>query len=83
MYGAVLHDNGGYGMLGFGHSPTAVLEAMSEDVVMANIMTPALGQKKFIDALQREIGHNRPDGSYLFIICCKLFEDSFTDFLTL
>eukprot|EP00392_Amoebophrya_sp_AT5.2_P005962 g5972.t1 len=62
MYGAVLHDNGGYGMLGFGHSPTAVLEAMSEDVVMANIMTPALGQKKFIDALQREIGHNRPDG---------------------
>ena len=21
MHGAVLHDNGGYGMLGFGHSP--------------------------------------------------------------
>ncbi|CAD7963518.1 unnamed protein product [Amoebophrya sp. A120] len=62
MYGAVLHDNGGYGMLGFGHSPDAVMKAMSEDVVMANIMTPALGQKQFIDALHKEIGHNRPDG---------------------
>lgn len=75
MHGAVLHDNGGYGMLGFGHSPDMVLKAMSTDVVMANIMTPNLGQKKFIDAIRNEIGHNRADGKYLcfrqfsFIVC--------------
>ena len=28
--GAVLHDNGGYGMLGFGHVPSPVIEAMSQ-----------------------------------------------------
>ena len=49
-------------MLGFGHSPDQVLEALNEDVVMANIMTPALGQKRFIEAIRKEIGHNRPDG---------------------
>ena len=27
LTGAVLHDSGGYGMLGFGHAPKAVLEA--------------------------------------------------------
>lgn len=59
MHGAVLHDNGGYGMLGFGHSPDVVLEAMSEDVVMANIMTASPSQKNFIDAINKEIGHNR------------------------
>ncbi|CAD7944697.1 unnamed protein product [Amoebophrya sp. A25] len=62
MHGAVLHDNGGYGMLGFGHSPEPVMKAMSEDNVMANIMTPSMPQKHFIDALKAEIGHNRPDG---------------------
>ena len=38
-HGAVLHDNGGYGMLGFGHAPENVLAAVSEDLVIANIMT--------------------------------------------
>ena len=46
MHGSVLHDNGGYGMLGFGHSPDAVIAAMSEDLVMANIMTPALALRR-------------------------------------
>ena len=27
LKGAVLHDSGGYGMLGFGHAPKAVIEA--------------------------------------------------------
>jgi len=27
-HGAVLHDSGGYGMLGLGHSPRAIMEAM-------------------------------------------------------
>ena len=41
LKGAVLYDAGGYGMLGFGHTPDAVLEAMARPQVMANIMTPA------------------------------------------
>src|SRR3546814_6598997 len=34
LKGAVIHDNGGYGMLGAGHTPAAVLEAMSRPQVM-------------------------------------------------
>src|SRR3970282_2613843 len=30
LKGAVLHDSGGYGMLGFGHAPAAILEAMDK-----------------------------------------------------
>ena len=40
-YGAVLHDNGGYGMLGAGHGPEGVIEAMSGNWVMANVMPKA------------------------------------------
>jgi len=29
LKGAVLHDNGGYGMLGMGHAPEPVIEAMA------------------------------------------------------
>jgi hypothetical protein len=29
LKGAVLHDSGGYGMLGFGHTPKAVIDAMA------------------------------------------------------
>ena len=39
-YGAVIHDNGGYGMLGAGHGPESVIDAMSDNWVMANVMTP-------------------------------------------
>ena len=39
LKGAVLHDNGGYGMLGFGHNPPAIIDAMSRPQVMANVMT--------------------------------------------
>jgi len=60
--GAVIHDNGGYGMLGFGHVPTPVLEAMARPQVMANVMTPSVSQLRLVNALRREIGRNRPDG---------------------
>jgi hypothetical protein len=43
----VLHDSGGYGMLGFGHTPEHVLAAMAKPQVMANIMTPNLSQLRF------------------------------------
>ena len=59
LKGAVLHDSGGYGMLGFGHTPAAVLEAMARPQVMANIMTPNLSQLRFDRALRNEVGHTR------------------------
>src|SRR5690606_36168691 len=62
LKGAVLHDSGGYGMLGFGHAPAPVLEALARPQAMANIMTPSLSQLRFTRALQKEIGHRRPDG---------------------
>ena len=36
LKGAVLHDNGGYGMLGFGHNNAAILAALSRPQIMAN-----------------------------------------------
>lgn len=60
--GGVLHDNGGYGMLGLGHAPAAVLEAMNQAHVMANVMTPSYSQLRFTRALRREIGQTRAGG---------------------
>ncbi len=57
--GAVLYECGGYGMLGFGHAPDQILEAMNKPQPMANIMTPTFSQKRLIDALRAEIGHRR------------------------
>ena len=57
--GAVLHDSGGYGMLGFGHVPTPVIEAMSRPQVMANVMTPSFGQLRLVETLKGEIGRSR------------------------
>ncbi|MBT8397184.1 MAG: aminotransferase class III-fold pyridoxal phosphate-dependent enzyme [Gemmatimonadetes bacterium] len=60
--GAVVHDNGGYGMLGFGHVPADVIEAMSRPQVMANVMTSNLSQYRLVKALEKEIGRTRPGG---------------------
>ncbi len=60
--GAVLHDSGGYGMLGFGHAPDAILQAMNQPHTMANIMTPNFGHLRFVEALRTELGHTRNDG---------------------
>ncbi|MDO8803554.1 MAG: aminotransferase class III-fold pyridoxal phosphate-dependent enzyme [Elusimicrobiota bacterium] len=58
-HGAVIHDSGGYGMLGMGHAPEAVLAAMSEPYVMANVMTPSFSQRRLTERLTREIGGMR------------------------
>lgn len=58
-HGAVIHDSGGYGMLGIGHAPEELLEALAHPWVMANVMTPSLSQKRFSDRLVAEIGHSR------------------------
>ncbi|MGK7297280.1 MAG: aminotransferase class III-fold pyridoxal phosphate-dependent enzyme [Candidatus Wenzhouxiangella sp. M2_3B_020] len=59
--GAVLHDSGGYGMLGFGHAPDGVLAAMNQPHVMANIMTPSFSHQRFYETLRAELGHARAD----------------------
>lgn len=59
LKGAVLYDTGGYGMLGLGHAPQAVLDAMAKPQAMANIMTPNVSQLRFTRAMRREIGQTR------------------------
>ncbi|RNF86547.1 aminotransferase class III-fold pyridoxal phosphate-dependent enzyme [Montanilutibacter psychrotolerans] len=59
LKGAVLHDSGGYGMLGFGHTPKAVIEAMAKPQAMANIMTPSLSHMRFERLLRGAIGMSR------------------------
>jgi acetylornithine/succinyldiaminopimelate/putrescine aminotransferase len=59
LKGAVVHDSGGYGMLGMGHAPQAVLDVMQQPHVMANIMTASLSQLKLERKLRAEIGANR------------------------
>jgi acetylornithine/succinyldiaminopimelate/putrescine aminotransferase len=60
--GAVIHDSGGYGMLGFGHAPENIIQAMSQPHVMANVMTPSFSHLRFADTLRAEIGHRRDGG---------------------
>jgi len=69
LKGAVLHDSGGYGMLGFGHTPDAVLDAMATPQVQANIMTPNLAQKRLDQALRKEVGQTRGGCPYAAFMC--------------
>ena len=69
MKGAVLYDTGGYGMLGFGHSPDKVLKSMNQRHVMANIMTPNLSQKYLVELLRKEIGHTRGECPFNRFLC--------------
>lgn len=69
IHGAVVHDSGGYGMLGFGHNPKAILDAMSEEQTMANIMAPSFAQGDFSQALLKEFSHNRGAPVYKRFMC--------------
>lgn len=64
--GALIHDSGGYGMLGFGQNPKSVDETMSRSYTMANIMTPSVSHKRFTDAMKREVGQTRKSGCPYF-----------------
>ncbi len=76
LNGAVLYDAGGYGMLGFGHTPGPVLEAMQRPQVMANIMTPSLSQLRFDRALRKEIGRSRGGCPYARFMCLNSGSES-------
>ena len=69
LKGAVLYDAGGYGMLGFGHTPADIIQAAGKPQVMANIMTPSLAQGRFINALRKEIGHSRGGSPFSHFMC--------------
>lgn len=69
LKGAVVHDNGGYGMLGFGHNEPAILEAMSRPQVMANVMTPSIAQLQMDRAMRQEIGRSRGGFPYARFLC--------------
>jgi len=76
LKGAVLHDSGGYGMLGFGHAPKAVIEAMAKPQAMANIMTPSLSQLRFERAIRAAIGAGRGGCPYDKFLCLNSGSES-------
>ena len=69
LKGAVVHDSGGYGMLGFGHAPKAVIAAMSRPQVMANVMTPSVSHLRFARALTAMIGEARGGCPFTRFLC--------------
>jgi acetylornithine/succinyldiaminopimelate/putrescine aminotransferase len=69
LKGAVLYDAGGYGMLGFGHTPADIMAAAAKPQVMANIMTPSLSQRRFAQAMRKEIGHTRGGCPFSHFMC--------------
>jgi acetylornithine/succinyldiaminopimelate/putrescine aminotransferase len=77
-HGAVVHDSGGYGMLGMGHMPESIQAALSRPCVMANVMTPAIGQKNLTDRLVREIGHTRGSCPFAKFVCLNSGSESVT-----
>ncbi|HET9819596.1 MAG TPA: aminotransferase class III-fold pyridoxal phosphate-dependent enzyme [Rhodanobacteraceae bacterium] len=78
LKGAVLYDCGGYGMLGFGHNPPVVLEALSKPQVMANVMTPSLAQHAFTEALRKEIGQRSGQHPFAKFMCLNSGSESVT-----
>jgi acetylornithine/succinyldiaminopimelate/putrescine aminotransferase len=78
LKGAVVHDDGGYGMLGAGHAPQAVIDAMARPHVMANIMTPSLSHLRLDQALRREVGHSRGGCPFARFLCLNSGSESVT-----
>jgi acetylornithine/succinyldiaminopimelate/putrescine aminotransferase len=76
LKGAVIYDAGGYGMLGLGHAPKAILGVMARPQVMANVMTPNLSQLKFGKAMKKEIGQNRGGCPYVKFMCLNSGSES-------
>ena len=77
-HGAVIHDNGGYGMLGGGHGPGDIIEVMSQNHVMANVMTPSFSQARMAAALKKELGHTRGSCPFSKFICMNSGSESMT-----
>ncbi|MEN1959550.1 aminotransferase class III-fold pyridoxal phosphate-dependent enzyme [Luteimonas sp. MJ246] len=76
LKGAVLYDTGGYGMLGFGHAPQPVIDAMAKPQALANVMTPNLSQLRLDRALRKEIGHDAGGCPYAAFMCLNSGSES-------
>jgi len=76
LKGAVVHDNGGYGMLGFGHNDPAILAALARPQVMANVMSPSVSQLRFTAALDKELGRSRGGSPYKHYLCLNSGSES-------
>lgn len=76
LKGAVVYDTGGYGMLGLGHTPDAVIAAMSKPQVLANIMTPNISQLRFANAMRAEIGQTRGGCPFSAFMCLNSGSES-------
>ena len=76
LKGRVLHDNGGYGMLGFGHNDAAILEALGRPQVMANVMSPSVAQMRFTAAMDKELGLRRGSNPYQRYMCLNSGSES-------
>ena len=77
-HGAVIHDNGGYGMLGAGHGPSTVIQSMADNWVMANVMTASFSQKRLEERLRKELGHTRGSCPFEKFICMNSGSESVT-----
>ena len=76
LKGRVLHDNGGYGMLGFGHNDAAILEALGRPQVMANVMSPSVAQMRFTAAMNKELGLRSGNNPYQRYMCLNSGSES-------
>ncbi len=78
LKGAVIYDCGGYGMLGLGHAPREILDAMNKPHVMANVMTPSVSQMDFVARIREEVGHTRSETPYATFICINSGSEAMT-----
>jgi acetylornithine/succinyldiaminopimelate/putrescine aminotransferase len=78
LKGAVVYDVGGYGMLGFGHAPRHVLQALARPEVMANVMTPSLSQMRFGRMLKSEVGRSRGGCPFARFFCLNSGSEAVT-----
>ena len=65
--GKIIYDTGGYGMLGYGHSPEWALNVLSREHVMANVMTPSYEQSVLTIKLKETIGNPCPYQKFAFL----------------
>ena len=65
--GKIIYDTGGYGMLGYGHSPEWALNVLSKEHVMANVMTPSYEQSILTEKLKEKIGNPCPYEKFAFL----------------
>lgn len=65
--GTIIYDTGGYGMLGYGHSPEWALNVLSKEHVMANVMTPSYEQSILTMKLKEIIGKPCPYQKFAFL----------------